>query len=413
MPKILIVEDTKVFAHMLIKQIEGELGFETVWATSMAQAAEFLEQDPEGFAAAVLDLTLEDSFHGEIVDLVAPRVASVVLTGSFDEQLHLSLWQKGVADIVLKEGQHNIDYLCEQLKRLAGNTRTTVLVVDDSKTFRHHLAGLLRRHNYSVLEAEDGERALELVQRVPGIRLTITDYNMPRKDGFELATALRKQFTRDKMAIIGVSGEGSTTSAKFIKTGADDFLRKPFGSEEFYCRVNHTLEMLEQIEYIKQAAYKDFLTGLPNRQHFFDLGRTTFDTLLAAGGATLVMCDIDHFKKINDSYGHDAGDRVIQHVAQMLNQGCGDEEALVARFGGEEFCILAPGADKDKAVQCLNEVREAIAATPAVFGTTRIPCTVSMGVALITENPLEEGISKADKLLYEAKNGGRNKVVAA
>jgi PleD family two-component response regulator len=122
-----------------------------------------------------------------------------------------------------------------------------------------------------VLEAENGEEALNIIDEHKDIRLVITDFNMPKMDGFELTKKLRQLYTKQDMAIIGMSTYGNNLlSARFLKIGGSDFLNKPFLEEEFFCRINQNMDLLEYIKNLRFVATRDFLTGLYNRRHFFE-----------------------------------------------------------------------------------------------------------------------------------------------
>ena len=129
-------------------------------------------------------------------------------------------------------------------------------------------------------------------------------------------------------------------SARFIKVGANDFITKPFQPEEFYCRVTQNIDLIEKTQALVDAATKDFLTGLYNRRFFFEKGVGKLERARRERkSVALAMLDIDHFKSVNDTYGHDVGDEVLQVVSKTLQDSARADD-LVARLGGEEFCVL-------------------------------------------------------------------------
>ena len=416
MHKILVVEDTKVFARMLRRKIECETGFSVVIAGSLAEAMQSVENDGP-FDAAVLDLTLPDSFEGEVVDFIAPRIPSIVLTGDLSNETREDIWERKIVDYVLKEGQHNIDYTVRLIKRICSNKKVKTLVVDDSRTSRTKVNDLLSIHNYPVLEAADGVQALEVMDKHPDIKLVICDYNMPNMDGFALCRELRKHRSHEDLCIIGMSSEGNNVmSARFIKSGADDFITKPFLSEEFYCRITHGVDTLEYIDTVKRAAFTDFLTGLGNRQHFYDKAPSIFSNVCHTGAFALCMIDLDHFKKINDTHGHDGGDMVLRHTANLLRDVI-PPNAILARFGGEEFCMLLPCDQGSEALMTCERIRLEMEQRPTGFEGKKIHCTVSIGMCLGTQQQysateLDAAIRTSDQMLYKAKRSGRNKVIA-
>ena len=200
-------------------------------------------------------------------------------------------------------------------------------------------------------------------------------------------------------------------SARFIKSGANDFLYKPFVTEEFYCRVAENVRSLEQQRTLVELTQKDFLSGLCNRRHFFTLGTKLFANAKREHlSFCIAMVDIDHFKRVNDTYGHDAGDAVIRGVSAAL-AGRFREGDLVARLGGEEFGVLAVNMEPGEMHRVFDEVRQTIAAVSHRYGGEELRVTVSVGVCRAPADSLEQTLQRADECLYEAKRSGRDRVV--
>lgn len=417
MEKVLIVEDSKVFARVLIRKIEDELFFDTSWASTYEETVYILEESPEqpDFFVAVVDLHLPDSPNGHTVDyLIAKGIPVIVYTGAFDEEYRDAIWAKRVVDYVLKETPDSLDYVCNLVKRIYKNKYISILVADDSATLRRHVRRLLEVHDFSVMEASDGEEALRLLSRNPALRLLITEYHMPGMDGLELTRAIRREHRKEDLAIIGVSASTEELlSARFLKVGANDYLAKPFASEEFYCRITQSLDMLELVRKLKEASIRDALTGLYNRRYFFDAGKK-FHSCALRDSMTLAvaMIDIDFFKKVNDTHGHKAGDEVLKHVADGLS-GRFRGSDIVARYGGEEFCVLAVNMNRQAALIVFDELRRSIERSRTRVDGASISVTVSIGVCCEPHKSLEEMLATADAMLYQCKRSGRNRVLAS
>lgn len=414
MPRLLIVEDSLSFSHMIAQRVADELGLTCVITTSFAETRDMLAKDAD-FFAALLDLNLPDAPHGDIVDLVRGKdIPSIACTAVVSDDLRQRIWDKGVADYVLKQGEEDVDYIVSLIRRLRNNPGVKVLVVDDSRSARHMLSNLLKTHRYQVLEAADGVSALAKVAADPEIRLVITDYTMPAMDGFELTRGLRRLRGMEELAVIGLSNTVSRSlSARFLKSGANDFLRKPFLTEEFFTRVTQNIELLERIARIREMANRDFLTRLGNRRLFFTAGERFLTGLRSAGrNAVLAVLDIDHFKAVNDTWGHEGGDRVLVHFAALLEERFG-QTAMVARLGGEEFSVLAPDLEEGQAVELFEDFRRHCAETPALFGGGLIPFTVSAGLCSQAKPSLDDMVRLADRALYAAKDCGRNCITLA
>lgn len=411
--RVLLVEDSRAFARMAAHAVETRLGLPVSVATTLAEAGRILDDLGSERVLVVTGLSLADGHDVDVVRFFTERgLPVVVVTGTFDADIRTNILAMPVVDYLLKDSPTCLEHLVDLVRRLERNRAYTALVVDDSRATRQQVAGLLALHRFHVLEAADGADGLRLVNAHPEIRLVVTDFAMPNMDGIEMVQRIRQHRPKDQLAIVGVSGSDSFTSkgllsARFLKNGANDFLTKPFEREEFHCRIEQNVSQLETMERLRDMATKDFLTGLANRRHFF----AQAEPLFAKGTPlTAAMMDIDFFKKINDSHGHDAGDAVLKAVAKALAQRvrAGD---LVARFGGEEFCVLARNLPPVEATLFFEGVRTAIEALEIPGPTGRIPVTLSMGVATTPAATIDALLNQADQALYRAKTGGRNRVV--
>lgn len=407
MQRILIVEDSKMVQQVLRHLVAQYLSVPVDFAASLRESAGLIKNNK--YTLALVDLNLPDASNGEVATLTLRcGIPTLVLTGSIDEFKRQQMLEMGVVDYVLKENRDSYIYAVKQLGQLLGNQGTKVLIADDSQTSRTMMRQNLERLLYHVEEAEDGEQAYQKLLADESIKLLLTDFAMPKKDGFELVKSIRSKRGRDSLGIIGISGSGNhSLSAKFIKHGANDFLTKSFAPEEFHCRVMMTMEQLNLIETIKDSANKDYLTGLYNRRYFY---QTSEKIIAEQPLLSIAVIDIDHFKQINDSYGHQAGDEVLSFLSNKLTEQFGD--ALMARLGGEEFAVLFRGEDQDAAFEKLDELRFSLANMQVEAAGQFISLSISVGVAQLQQDEeLTELINRADVALYDAKGGGRNQVV--
>jgi diguanylate cyclase (GGDEF)-like protein len=411
--KILVIEDSPIVSKIVRHVLKGDSSIKAYYAADFAQSKKLYDEHKGELFAALVDLNLPDAPDGEVVDYMLEQgVPTIVLTGSYDDERREKLLAKGIVDYVIKEGRYSYDYAVNLVNRLSKNQDVKVLVVDDSDTSRNHICELLKRHLFQVVSATNGIEAIKVLLDNPDIKLLITDYNMPVMDGFEMVQNIRHKYEKSDLVIIGLSSEGqSSLSAKFIKNGANDFLQKPFNQEEFYCRVTHNVESLELIAQIRDAAHRDHLTGLFNRRYFFERGEEMYNHAQAsATPLSAVVLDIDYFKNVNDTHGHEGGDLVLKQVSEVLDEALG--RFLVARTGGEEFFALLPGLDSDKAVAYIDKVRSIVANTPIDIGEDEpVYITFSAGVSARLSTTLDDQLNIADEHLYRAKEAGRNLVI--
>ncbi len=409
--RILLLENSRAYTSMLREAIEQRVQLPISVATTLAEARELLSRESDWFLA-LTGLVLADGDRDQVIDFfVEHRLPTIVVSGVYDEELRQRALQQQIIDYVLKSTPDSIDYLVWLVQRLERNRRISALVVDDSLSARSYIASLLALQGYQVSHVADGQSALRMVEADPGIRLAIVDQEMPGMDGIELTRRLRQLRARDRMAVIGVSGSSDASLIpRFLKNGANDFLHKPFSREEFFCRVSQNIDQLELIGTLQDLATRDFLTGLPNRRSFLEQSeRHVADT--TTGETTVAMIDIDHFKHINDNFGHEAGDRALRAMADILHAHTRAQDHC-GRFGGEEFCMLIHGLDGAACQAHLESLRQAVEALELDIDGRPLRMTISIGASRRSPqfDTLHKLLGEADRRLYLAKAGGRNQV---
>jgi two-component system cell cycle response regulator len=304
-------------------------------------------------------------------------------------------------------------------------TAPKMLVVDDSATIRAGIARALPEET-QIVEATNGEQAWEILQQDKEIELVITDLDMPKQNGFELIKCIRNSGVSriTNIPVIVVTG-AEDTNAKYraFVEGANDFISKNTDKVELMARVRahkklaQTIRELEDSKRsLKHQADTDSLTKLTNRRSFFSrASKDLATTRLHEDYFSVLMIDIDHFKAINDTYGHQAGDYVLVEVAKILSHNVRNNDTL-ARIGGEEFAIALPYSTRLASVVMAERLRKAIQTAKFEFAGNIIPVTISLGLATVdcgVECEIEHLMAIADKRLYIAKRKGRNRLCAS
>lgn len=390
--------------------IRSESGCEVTLVQSAPAALDFInENHARLFAGVVAASTSENQ---RVLDVLTKHfVRSVVYCSDLTAQDRDKLTSYTVVDVVFRNELLVAQEVGKAVSRLLSNQRAKILIVDDSRSMRAALTRFLALRNYGVVEAPNGKEALVALDVHPEIRVVITDNEMPEMDGYTLVQEIRKRYSKDDLAVIGISAiHNSALSVGFINKGANDFLKKPFVKEELFCRVEHNVEMLNRIETIRELSYKDPLTKLYNRRYFFE-NCDAFIAEVKKRGQFLhvAMVDVDHFKRFNDTYGHAVGDQVLKKVAEIL-QAKFPEGSIVCRFGGEEFCVLLGLGLEDDIFACYDIVRRYVENARLKVVDSGASITVSIGVCT-EEAALDEMIKAADGGLYAAKEAGRNRVI--
>ena len=408
MYKVLVVEDSLTVRKIVNKLIEDNPHFTCDLCENLSEAQQALEKSHD-YLVAIVDLNLPDAPNGESVELaLSHNVPTVVLTGNFAEFTRAQLLDQGVLDYITKESRYSYLQVLKLVDRLRKNLSTKVLVVEDSKTSRNHICSLLRKFHFQVHEASDGLEALQELERHRDIRMVIADHRMPNMDGYELIKAIRHDRRWQDLVFIGLSANGdSVLTSKFIKSGANDFLSKPFYHEEFYCRVMQNLESQEMIQTIRNSANLDPLTQVYNRRYLNEHGESLLNPKTGHGKAIVSMIDVDNFKSVNDNFGHKTGDTLLKEFATLLTHFFADD--LIVRYGGEEFTVISVGASKSFFTS-LSEFMDAVRSTQ--FTHHKLTITCSVGVCAEQQSNLDEQLDIADSRLYCAKRAGKNQIFA-
>ncbi|MCK5000842.1 MAG: diguanylate cyclase [Anaerohalosphaera sp.] len=286
-----------------------------------------------------------------------------------------------------------------------------ILVIDDSQTDLFLLQKHLGKMGYNVLlvdNAHDGINAA--ADERPDIILL--DVMLPEIDGLEVCRRLKAGSVTSAIPIIFISANDQPCDkAAGINAGAVDYIAKPFDPGELRARVESVMRTIVLEEKILLLAHTDELTNLANRRRFFDmLEREMFLARIKGNSLTLMMLDIDHFKKVNDTYGHLTGDRVLRQIGKILKENTYPLD-VVSRYGGEEFVILMPETTHSKAVKAAEKIRRIIDECHWDIGENSISISISIGIASIDSHDSLELIKRADNALYMAKKQGRNRIV--
>lgn len=414
-PVVLVIEDSPALTRLLHRSISARLNCSIIKCKSHAEAVTAISAST--VTVAVTGLNLPDAPSGQILHLLAEnKIPTVLFSASVVEDLVHNYASRRLIDYIVKDGPGAVDRVAATVCRVVDNGSTAVLVVDDMTAARSELVSFLRRQNFSVFAARTGRDALQILSENTRVEIVVTDYFMPDMDGFELTKEIRRLHGSDRMRIIGVSASGDRhLSASFLKAGASDFIYRPFLPEEMQCRIDNNVETLLQLKRLRYLAERDPLTALYNRRAFFEKAESHLRTLLRANGdgqaGAVAIVDIDHFKSINDNYGHEMGDIVLKTLAGTFQETAHSEDMVTSRLGGEEFVFLIKNHTLGQAVLILEEmlakIREIRFASP--MGDFAV--TASAGVVEIeVGESLDNQLNAADQMLYLAKKLGRNQI---
>lgn len=298
----------------------------------------------------------------------------------------------------------------------------SVLIIDDSAVIRERIVKALESFELFAryFEAEDGLDGFKQLLAQP-VDIVLCDLEMPRIDGFKFLKMVKSRSELADVPVIMLTGVGDRErKIKGLEQGASDYVTKPFDPEELVARVKIHLKMKQlqdnlrrSNELLLELSNTDYLTGMFNRRYLIKELEKEFRRCVRKGtNLSLILLDIDHFKLINDSFGHLQGDLVLQRVAQQLQKELRSYD-IAARYGGEEFIAVLPDASLTEACFVAERIRGAIQSLNFGGALNALSVTVSLGVAAVRhpESRSVDGLIKAaDDALYRAKSGGRNRV---
>jgi two-component system, cell cycle response regulator len=288
--------------------------------------------------------------------------------------------------------------------------KPNLLVIDDSPDLHALIRVRLAKEPVTVLSATDPESGIATA-RTCDPDLILLDVDMPGRDGFSVCAELKSHPETRDVPIIFLSGAATTTDKiRGLDLGAVDYIAKPFDAAELRARVRATLRTRELMSLLSKKAMIDGLTGLWNRRYLDAQTVVEHSTSRRTGEPlSCIMADVDHFKLINDQYGHGFGDEVLRRIGQILTEHARPQD-VCCRYGGEEFAILMPGTSLEIAAVVAERLREAVESLVFYYCDKPVKVTCSFGVAQLRDKVPPTILELADEALYQAKSGGRNRV---
>jgi diguanylate cyclase (GGDEF)-like protein len=296
-----------------------------------------------------------------------------------------------------------------------------ILIAEDDAISRRLLDTILRKWGYEVVIAHNGAQAWNELQKEDSPRLAILDWMMPEMDGVEVCGKVRERTDTPYVYILLLSAKSQREDlVKGMESGADDYITKPFDANELKVRLRagrRILDLQSQLmsaqEALRDQAARDPLTGIWNRNAIFDIFRRELARAeREANKLCIVMLDIDHFKNLNDTHGHMAGDAVLREFTGRITTSLRPYDA-VGRYGGEEFLVVLPGCTLESGVRHAERLRGLITNNPFDTSEGRHTVSCSLGVASVSPagpNDPDTLIRAADAALYRAKRNGRDRV---
>jgi len=409
--------ETSMLYKTLIREISVELSARYINAASASEAVDILKRENISLILTVMELE-----EGSSVDFIKAlnesefkNIPVVVITGNDSLEDRKRMYDLGIVDYILKKSEreqikNNLAVFRRDYPVAEKMNKLRYAVLDDNKMDRKIIERIFAVNDITNVAFYDSEKSL--VESGENYDVYIIDLVLENTSGDKVIMKLREKDPGS--VVIAVSGiDNVKTVSRVLSIGADDYLTKPFNYELFIARLKTNIrafmlmqELRKKKEELEKMAVTDSLTALFNRRHIYDRLRQEAEKVERYSSKfSILMFDIDFFKRINDLHGHQFGDIVLRKVADAIKQSIRNVD-IAGRYGGEEFLIILPEIQIKGAVTVAERIRSTVEKTDT--GVPDLKVTVSGGAAEYLNGDVEELVKKADKLMYEAKESGRN-----
>lgn len=415
--RILICDDSSTIRAIIKKELSEHFDLEIF--SDGVYAYDFLLNDQK-FDFAVIDGEMPTMGGFELLRKIKDELnlvflPVVILTANEGDYHEKKAFNLGAFDFLkkpFKQGQllkYLLDYFNEE------TNEGSVLVIEDSVLQNETICQQLRLKNIQPLSAKNAIEAMRYLLGGKEIDVMLLDIFLPQYTGYDLISILKSDERFSFIPIVGLTAfREKDILSEILDLGADDFIYKPYDINEFFARIRANIRISKLIKRLKDTSEQDYLTGIYNRRAFFHfLEKLTSLSLRENKPLSFVILDIDYFKKINDSYGHDIGDLLLKKLAEIVLKMTRRADVF-GRYGGEEFCLALPNTDLYGACLLANKIRSTISQTIMTFNkdkTISFSITISAGVAEVDKSmDIDKLVKIADQNLYLAKENGRNRV---
>lgn len=415
--RILICDDSSTIRAIIKKELQEYFDLEIF--EDGVYAYNFLLKDQK-FDFAVIDGEMPQMNGIELLKKIKEELnliflPVVILTANEGDYYEKKAFNLGAFDFLkkpFKQGdllKYLLDYFNEEI------TEGRVLVVEDSMLQNETICQQLRLKNIQPISAKNAVEAMRFLLSGYDVDVILMDIFLPKYTGYDLISILKSDERFSTLPIVGITAfREKDMLSEILDLGADDFIYKPYNINEFFARIRANIRISKLIKRLKETSEKDYLTGIYNRRTFFHfLENLSALSIRENKPLSFIILDIDYFKKINDTYGHDVGDFVLKKLAEIILKMTRRADVF-GRYGGEEFCLALPNTDIYGAYLLANKIRSTIAQTIITFKNDKIisfSITISAGVSEFAKGMSIDELTKiADKNLYLAKENGRNRV---
>jgi len=410
--RILVAEQEKAVRDALVERIYDTLGVHADAVNTVSGVKKLLSTHPGEFVLAVVATRLPDAPEGEVLEpLTAEGIPTIAISSQITDPVAARLEDRHVIDCVLKRSDEDVDLIAELIERTLLNHTRKILFYTNNDFNRKTIRQLLDIHRYTVIDVRNIADIRRQLDAQRDISLVLVDHNAIADNDLQLINNLRAHYRSEDLSIVAVCGEHKpSTTSRLLRAGANDVISKPYQTDEFYFRIKQCVETVERVREIKYSATRDPLTGIYNRDYFFDIGEKLYAG--ARRGDTeisLAIVQIDGFDSATTRYGIDTSNAVLKTLAPLLQNELRANDVL-ATYKAGTFSCLVTNVGEHNAIMVFERIRQLISKTTVEHGRHKVSLTGSIGVTTAPDDSFITMVANAQLALDEAIADGRNRV---
>ncbi len=411
--RVLIAEQEQAVRDALVDRVEKSLGITADAVNTATAVRKLIEEHGSEFVLAVVDTRLPDAPNGEVLDtLTQHSIPTIAISSKVTEEIADRLLDKHIVDCVLKRNDEDIELLADIVQQTLCNPQRKILCYSQNDFDRKKIRQMLDIHRYTVIDVRNKADIRRQLNDHKDISLLIMDQSTLQSNAIETISELREYYRREDLAIAAVcEQEDQRLSAKLLRAGANDVIRQPMATDEFYYRIKQCVESVERVREIKYSATRDVLTGTYNRDYLFDVGEKLYASAKRGDiRLTMAVIEIDNFEQITTRHGVKTSNAVLEALAPKLMDELRQNDIL-ARYDASKFICLANNVGEHNAIMVFERIRQLVNKTKVEYpmGTLSISC--SIGASTNLDESFLDMISNAQGALQAAIDNGKNCVI--
>jgi len=413
--RVLIAEQEQALRDALADRVEKSLGVSADTVNTAAAVRKLMDQHAGEYVLAVVDTRLPDAPNGEVLDvLTANSIPTIAISSKVTDEIATRLLDKHIIDCVLKRNEEDTELLADIVQQTLCNPQRKIIYFSTDDFNRKKIRQLLDIHRYTIIDVRNKADIRRQLSEHRDISLVIMDQSTLQFNAIETISELRQHYRREDLAIAAVCDhEDQQLGAKLLRAGANDVIRQPMPTDEFYYRVKQCVESVERVREIKYSATRDLLTGAYNRDYLFDVGEKLYASAKRGDiKLTLAMIEIDKFEDLTTQHSPEASNTVLETLAPLLSAELRQNDVL-ARYDASTFACLISNVGEHNAIMVCERIRQTVSKACIEYQSNQLSVSCSIGATTNPDDSLLNMIGDAHRLLQDAIEKGRNCVVVS